>query len=32
MSLHNDIIEFFGRYPDKLSMGLYTQEHDEIFL
>ncbi len=31
MSLHNDIIEFFGRYPDKLSMGLYTQEHDEIF-
>lgn len=31
MSIHNEIIDYFGRYPTLLSMGLYTQENDEIF-
>lgn len=31
MSVCNEIIEYFGRYPTKPLMGLYTQEHDEIF-
>ena len=31
MSIHNEIIEYFGHYPDNPSMGLYALEHDEIF-